>query len=75
MEFAGLAIGIAGLAGLFKTALEAWEFVDAARAQAQNFGYFRTRIDTQRVVFLIWAEKLGFFSHEGYNKALNFPQS
>lgn len=65
---------VAGLADLFKTALEAWEFVDAAQAQALNFGCFQTRLDNQRAVFLIWAQKLGFFSPGGYNKALDSPQ-
>jgi len=74
MEPAGLAIGVLGLAGIFKTVLEAWEFVDAARAHTENFSYFRTRLDTQRALFLIWAQKLGFFSPEGYNKALDLPQ-
>ncbi|KAF7556173.1 hypothetical protein G7Z17_g1585 [Cylindrodendrum hubeiense] len=74
MEVTGLAIGIVGLAGLFKTTLEAWEFVDAARDHAENFNYLKTRLDNQRAIFLIWAERLEFFSSSGYNKALNSPQ-
>lgn len=74
MEVTGLVIGIVSLAGLFKTALEAWEFVDAGRAHAENLSFFRTRLDNQRAVFLIWAEKLGFFSPEGYDKALDSPK-
>lgn len=73
MEAAGLAIGILGLAGLFKSTLEAWEFVDAYRGYEENFNYSRTRLDNQRAIFLIWAQKLGFFSLEGHNKALEKP--
>ncbi|KAF4963498.1 hypothetical protein FSARC_8507 [Fusarium sarcochroum] len=74
MEAAGLAIGILGLAGLFKTALEAWEFVDSARDQAESFGFFTTRLDSQRAIFLIWAERMGFNSPEGYNRNLDLPR-
>jgi ubiquitin-protein ligase len=74
MDGIGLAIGVVGLAGLFKTALEAWEFIEAGRAHAESFSFFRTRLDNQRVIFLIWAETLGFFQPEGYNKALDEPQ-
>ncbi|KAF4450521.1 ubiquitin-conjugating enzyme [Fusarium austroafricanum] len=73
MEVAGLVIGIVGLAGIFKTALEAWEFVDSARDQAESFKFLRTRLDNQRAIFLIWAERMGFGSPGGYNKSLDRP--
>ncbi|CAJ0551360.1 Ff.00g112900.m01.CDS01 [Fusarium sp. VM40] len=73
MEATGLVIGIVGLAGIFKIALEAWEFVDSARGQAESFEFLRTRLDNQRVIFLIWAGRMGFGTPEGYGKSLDRP--
>ena len=74
MEVAGLAVGVVSLTSLFKTTLEIWEFVDAGRSHAQNFSLLRTKLDTQRVLFLIWAERMGFGSPAGYHAALNDPR-
>ena len=74
MEAAGLAVGVLGLTSLFKTTLEIWEFVDAGRSHAQNFSLLRTKLDTQRVLFLIWAERMGFGSPAGYHSALDDPK-
>ncbi|KAF7548531.1 hypothetical protein G7046_g8639 [Stylonectria norvegica] len=65
------ALGVLGLAGLFKTALEFWDIVDAGRGYAQDFSYLRGRLDSQRAMFLIWAERMGFESAAGYNKELD----
>ncbi|RGP59664.1 ibr finger domain [Fusarium longipes] len=73
MEVTGLVIGVVGLVGLFKTVLEAWDFVDSARDHAESFKYFRTRLDNQRAIFLIWAERMGFSSPGTYNKDLDHP--
>ncbi len=67
-ESASTVIGdmeVPDLADIFKTTLEAWVFVDSARTQRQSFGYFRTKLDNQRAIFLIWAEKLGFSQQKG----------
>lgn len=68
---ADTAIGVLGLAGLFKVTLEIWDFVDAGRDFSKHFSYLRTRLDTQRAIFLIWAERMGFDSTEGYVKGLD----
>ncbi|KAH8174655.1 prion-inhibition and propagation domain-containing protein [Sarocladium implicatum] len=70
---ADTAIGVLGLAGLFKVTLEVWDFVDAGRDFSKNFNYLRTRLDNQRAIFLIWAERMGFDSPEGYTKELDNP--
>ncbi|RYP45368.1 hypothetical protein DL769_011468 [Monosporascus sp. CRB-8-3] len=69
----GLAVGVLGLAGLFSATLEAWSFVDAGRAHAKSFSMLRTKLDGQRVLFMIWGKKMGFGSAEGYDKRLNDP--
>ncbi|RYP73010.1 hypothetical protein DL771_003878 [Monosporascus sp. 5C6A] len=72
-EPVGTAIGVLGLAGLFSTTLQAWSFIDAGRAHAKNFSLFRTKLDNQRVLFMIWGKKMGFGSVEGYDKRLDDP--
>ncbi|RYP13842.1 hypothetical protein DL767_010531 [Monosporascus sp. MG133] len=72
-EPVGTAIGVLGLAGLFSTTLQAWSFIDAGRAHAKNFSLFRTKLDNQRILFMIWGKKMGFGSVEGYDKRLDDP--
>lgn len=74
MEAVGLAVGVVSLTSLFKTTLEIWEFVDAGRSHAQNFSLLRTKLDTQRVLFLIWAERMGFGTPAGHHAALDDPR-
>lgn len=65
------AIGDLNLVGLFKATLEIWGFVDAGTDFSARFSYLRTRLDNQRAIFLIWAERMGFDSVEGYANELN----
>lgn len=74
MEAAGVALGSVSAGALFKTVLEAWEFVDAAAATAINLAYARTRLDNQRLIFLDWAERFGFFRPEGHDNSLLHPE-
>jgi len=72
-EPVGIALGVLGLAGLFSATLEAWSFVDSGRAHARNFSLLRTKLDNQRILFVIWAKRMGFGSDEGYDKRLEDP--
>ena len=67
---AGLAVG---LAALFTSCLDVWDFVDAGKAHASNFSLLRTKLDNQRILFIIWGKKLGFGSPNGYDKRLDDP--
>lgn len=67
----GLSVGVLGLAGLFKTALDVWELADAARSFEGDSAYFQTRLHNQRFIFLLWADQLGLFSPEQYSASLS----
>lgn len=63
-----------GLAALFTTCLEVWDFVDAGRAHATNFSLLRTKLDNQRILFVIWGKKVQFGSESGeYDRRLDDP--
>jgi hypothetical protein len=51
-----------GVAALFTTCLQVWDFVDAGRAHASNFSLLRTKLDNQRILFVILGKKMGFGS-------------
>lgn len=53
----GIAIGVAAL---FTTCLQVWDFVDAGKAHARTFGLLRTKLENQRLLFVIWGRKIGF---------------
>ncbi|KAF7553524.1 hypothetical protein G7Z17_g3532 [Cylindrodendrum hubeiense] len=66
-----MALSDVGLTDLFKTTLETWDIADAGRGYAQDFNFLREGLDSQRAMFLIWAERMGFESSRGYNKELD----
>lgn len=69
----GTAASLISLTAPFKAALDAWSFVDAETGNAgkeENLK-LKARLDHQRCDFLVWAERFGFFSQQGYNKALD----
>jgi hypothetical protein len=70
-----------GLAALFTTCLQVWDFVDAGRAHGNNFSLLRTKLDNERILFVIWGKKMGFgskgpsgtASNDGYDERLDDP--
>ena len=73
VEPISLSIGVVGLAALFTTCLDVWDFVDAGRSHASNFSLLRTKLDNQRILFIIWGKKVGFGSAKGYDPRLDEP--
>jgi ubiquitin-conjugating enzyme E2 D/E len=71
----GTALGVAGLAAIFSTCLEVWDFIDAGREHAISLSLHRTKLDNQRMIFLIWGRRLGFDSPDGvnYDRRLDDP--
>jgi hypothetical protein len=71
----GTALGVVGLAAIFSTCLEVWDFIDAGREHAISFSLHRTKLDNQQMIFLIWGRRLGFDSPDGvnYDKRLDDP--
>jgi ubiquitin-conjugating enzyme E2 D/E len=73
VEPISLSIGVVGLAALFTTCLDVCDFVDAGRSHASNFSLLRTKLDNQRILFIIWGKKVGFGSAKGYDSRLDDP--
>ncbi|RFU34279.1 hypothetical protein B7463_g2095, partial [Scytalidium lignicola] len=73
MDPVSLGIGVVGLASLFTTCLDLWDFVDAGRSHATSFDLLQTKLDNQRILFIIWAKKVGFGTPVGYDKRLDEP--
>lgn len=59
MEVAGLAVGIAGLAGLFNACTEAIEKVDSYRKFGFESGYITTHFDADKLRLQRWADDVG----------------
>ena len=49
----GATLGAIGLTALFTTCLDVWDFVDAGKAHSSNFSLLRTKLDNQRILFII----------------------
>jgi hypothetical protein len=58
----GLAIGGVGLAALFSTCLDCFEFVVAAREFGSNYELLCTQLGLERLRFLLWGKSVGFCS-------------
>jgi hypothetical protein len=71
---AELAIGILGLSGLFTVTMEVWSFVDAGRGFYESSGVFQSKLELQRLNFIIWGHNIGFRSPLGYEPALDDPE-
>ncbi|MCJ1473348.1 hypothetical protein MMC13_001999 [Lambiella insularis] len=60
MEIAGLALGVAGLAGLFNVCVQCFDMIQLGRARNRDFEVLHTKLDNQKVRFMIWGQVLGF---------------
>ncbi|CAG5140179.1 uncharacterized protein ALTATR162_LOCUS652 [Alternaria atra] len=59
MEGAGLAVGIAALAGLFNNAVDCFEYVRLGRAFGTNFQTSLLKLDNARLRLSRWGESVG----------------
>ena len=59
MELAGLAIGTISLAGLFSTCIQCFDMIQLGQAQDRDFEILHTKLDNQKVRFMIWGQALG----------------
>jgi hypothetical protein len=59
MEFAGLALGIVSLAGLFTTAIQAFEHVTVAREYNEDFRLLVIQVEAARLRFFLWGQSVG----------------
>lgn len=59
MEIAGTAIGVLGLAGLYRTCIEVLDALSAASRFGVNRELLQTRIEVERVRLMIWGDSVG----------------
>ncbi len=64
MEFVGLSIGIAGLAGLFSACMDAIEHVHAYKNSDYESGYITAPFSANKILFHRWAEDVGIAGGE-----------
>jgi hypothetical protein len=60
MEIAGLAVGVAGLAGLFSTCLDAVEKIDYYRDFGRDSHHLAAQFDSHKLRFRQWGRDVGF---------------
>ncbi len=74
-EAVGLALGIAGLAGVFNACLEAFSLFHAGQAFARDVEILLTKLDIEKTLLLHWAERVGLVNtrdnHASYDPRLN----
>ena len=74
-ETVGLALGIAGLAGVFNACLEAFSLFHAGQSFARDVEIVLTRLDIEKTLLLHWAERVGLVNtrnnHASYDPRLN----
>ena len=59
MEPVGFAIGVVGLAGLFSTCMECFDYIQLGRAFGSDYGKCLLRLDAAKVRFSRWGEATG----------------
>ena len=59
MEPISFAAGIVSLAGLFSTCVQCFDMVQLGRARNRDFEILHTKLDNQKVRFMIWGQALG----------------
>ena len=74
-EVVGLALGIAGLAGVFNACLEAFSLFHAGQSFARDVEILLTKLDIEKTLLLHWAERVGLVNtqnnHASYDPRLN----
>ncbi|KAL2046575.1 hypothetical protein ABVK25_011734 [Lepraria finkii] len=59
MEAAGLAVGVAGLAGLFSTCVECFDYIQLGRQFGQDYGKCLLKLDVARLQLSRWGAAMG----------------
>ncbi|KLU82129.1 hypothetical protein MAPG_01206 [Magnaporthiopsis poae ATCC 64411] len=64
MEAAGLAIGIVGLAGLFKNCIELLSQISATRSMDRDYHILHAKLELEKECLLLWARQVRLFDAE-----------
>ncbi|KAK8051509.1 hypothetical protein PG993_002894 [Apiospora rasikravindrae] len=70
MEATGLAVGIAGLAGLFSACIDCFELVQRGRYLGKDYDLLETKFNNQWRRLTAWGRACGFTSNEGQDKQI-----
>jgi len=62
MEVAGLAVGIAGLMGLFSTCIQSYEIFNLGASHGRDYEVLLTKLKVEKVRLISWGEAVGIYS-------------
>lgn len=78
-EAVGLALGVAGLAGIFNACMEACSLFNFSRSHGRDFEIIMIRLDIEKTLLLQWAERVGLVGNwdnrTGYDNRLKDRQT
>ncbi|PGH07656.1 hypothetical protein GX51_01665 [Blastomyces parvus] len=75
MEPLSLAVGFAGLAGLFSTCVDCFKLVQVYDSRASDYGILQTMLDNQQFHFMAWGKACGFMDPYRTSSKFDSPSS
>lgn len=72
MEPAGLALGIIGVAGLFKSCVELYGYISDYQSYSADYENLDIKLNLEKTLLLQWADRLRLL-HEDYDQRLDNP--
>jgi Prion-inhibition and propagation len=68
MEVAGLAVGAAGLAGLFSACVDCFALIRCGRAHGRDLEILVTKLDVEKTRLLQWADAVGLLASDSKSR-------
>ena len=65
------ALGVVGLVGLFGTCIQCIDLFEVGKAQSGSLDILSTKLDNQKVLFLVWGESVGLTTEEGSGRPID----
>lgn len=72
MEPVGLAIGVIGLAGVFKSCVELFGYFSTYRSYVHDYSLLDAKLHVEKAFLLLWADRVRLL-HEDYDRRLDNP--
>ncbi|ESA43700.1 hypothetical protein GE21DRAFT_3580 [Neurospora crassa] len=72
MEPVGLAIGVIGLAGVFKSCVELFGYFSTYRSYGHDYSLLDAKLHVEKAFLLLWADRVRLL-HEDYDRRLDNP--
>lgn len=69
----GIALGVAGLAGLFGTCVQCFDLIQLGAAFARDYEIVQTKFEAQKIRFLIWGQVVGLTESGTFDDRLELP--